>query len=156
MSHLLDAIRGVPNACEPMPGFVTGGQPAVEHLRALERAGCQVVLDIREAMEPQPYRVPEGVRALGLEYRGIPVGHGTVADETFDQLLATVRELVGKRPAFCYCASGNRVGASLLPYFMLEQGMTEPDAVTAAMRVGMRSPGLLEQALDYVRRRQPG
>src|SRR3989454_5667892 len=53
MSQLLDAIAGVPNACEPIHGIVTGGQPAPEHLAALKRAGCEVVIDIREAMEPQ-------------------------------------------------------------------------------------------------------
>ncbi len=48
MSQLLDAIDGVPNACEPMPGIVTGGQPTADHLAALKRAGCEVVLDIRD------------------------------------------------------------------------------------------------------------
>jgi len=38
MSQLLDAIDGVPNACEPIHGIVTGGQPTLEHLAALKRA----------------------------------------------------------------------------------------------------------------------
>src|SRR5438046_9248165 len=74
MSHLLDAIAGVPNACEPIPGIVTGGQPASEHLAALKRAGCEVVIDIREAMEPRPFKTPAAVVQAGLEYRSIPVG----------------------------------------------------------------------------------
>src|SRR2546427_1848091 len=61
MSQLLDAAAGVPNACEPIPGIVTGGQPSAAHLDALRRAGCEVVLDIREPMEPQPFR--HGVRS---------------------------------------------------------------------------------------------
>jgi rhodanese-related sulfurtransferase len=152
MSQLLDAIGGVPNASEPIPGLVSGGQPTAQHLAALKRAGCEVVLDIREPMELQPYRVPDTVRAAGLEYLNIPVGHGIVSDATFGRLLDTLRELAGKKRAFVYCASGNRVGVSLIPYFMLDQGMPEEDAVTAAMRVGTRSADLLEQALDYVRR----
>jgi len=139
MSHLLDAISGVPNACEPIHGIVTGGQPAPEHLAALKRAGCAVVIDLREAMEPR---------------RHIPVGHGAVSDTTFTRLLDAVRELAGKRPAFVHCSSGNRVGAALLPYFMLEQGLEEEDAVAQAMRVGLRSAELMEQALEYVRSRQ--
>ncbi len=95
MSQLLDAIDGVPNACEPIHGIVTGGQPTLEHLAALKRAGGEVVIDL-----------------------------------------------------------GNRVGVALIPYFMLEQGMEEEDAVTAAMRVGMRSAELMAQALEYVRSRQ--
>ncbi len=152
MSQLLDAIAGVPNAHEPVPGLITGGQPTAEHLAALKRAGCEVVLDIREAMEPQPYRVPDAVRALGLDYRAIPVGHGTVSDDTFGALLAAARELAGHKRAFVYCGSGNRVGAGLLPYFLLDLKLPEDEAVTQAMRIGLRSADLLEQALGYARR----
>src|SRR5690348_9225507 len=154
MSQLLDAVSGVPNAAEPIPGIVTGGQPAAQHLAALRRAGCEVVLDMRDPMEPQPFRVPDAVVAAGLEYRSIPVGHGTVADATFGQLLEAVRDLAGKRPAFLYCSSGNRVGVGLLPYFILEQGMDEEAAITQAMRLGMRSADLMAQALEYARSRQ--
>jgi protein tyrosine phosphatase (PTP) superfamily phosphohydrolase (DUF442 family) len=154
MSQLLDAIAGVPNACEPIPGLVTGGQPAPEHLAALKRAGCAVVIDIREPMEPQPFRTPDAVVAAGLEYRSIPVGHGAVSDTTFGRLVDAVRELAGKKPTFVYCSSGNRVGAGLLPYFMLEQGMDEEAAVAQALRVGLRSAELMEQALGYAQGRQ--
>src|SRR3989442_7553504 len=154
MSHLLDAISGVPNACEPIHGIVTGGQPAPEHLAALKLAGCAVVIDIREAMEPRPFKTPDAVVQAGLEYRNIPVGHGTVTDATFGRLLDAVRELAGKRPTFVYCSSGNRVGVALIPFFMLEQGMEEEDAVTAAMQVGMRSADLMAQALECARARQ--
>jgi protein tyrosine phosphatase (PTP) superfamily phosphohydrolase (DUF442 family) len=153
MSQLLDAAAGVPNACEPIPGIVTGGQPSAAHLEALKRAGCEVVLDIREPMEPQPFRAPDAVAAAGLEYVNIPVSHGPLADETFDQVRATVRGFAGKKRVLFYCGSGNRVGVTLLPYFMLDEGMTEEEAVTEAMRVGMRSAGLMEEALDYVRRK---
>ncbi|HEV2751045.1 MAG TPA: hypothetical protein VGV12_11040 [Gemmatimonadales bacterium] len=154
VSQLLDAIAGVPNACEPIPGLVTGGQPAATHLAALKQAGCVVVIDIREPMEPQPFRTPDGVVAAGLEYRRIPVGHGAVSHATFGQLSDAVRELAGKRPAFIYCSSGNRVGGSLLPYLMLDRGLEEEAAVAQALRVGLRSAELMEQALDYVRSKQ--
>ena len=154
MSQLLDAIAGVANACEPIPGIVTGGQPALEHLAALRRAGCAVVIDIRESMEPQPFRARDAVTNAGLEYQSIPVGHGAVSDATFGRLLDAVRGLGGKKPGFVYCASGNRVGAALLPYFMLEQGMDEEQAIAQAMRVGLRSAELMEQALEFARGRQ--
>ena len=154
MSQLLDAIAGVPNACEPIHGIVTGGQPAPEHLAALKRAGCAVVIDLCEAMEPRPFKTPDALVQAGLEYRSIPVGHGAVADATFGRLMDTVRELAGRRQAFVHCSSGNRVGAGLLPYFMLEQGLEEEEAVAQAMQVGLRSAELMEQALEYVRGRQ--
>lgn len=155
MSQLLDAAAGVPNACEPIPGIVTGGQPTLAQLAALKRAGCEVVLDIREPMEPRPYRTPDAILAAGFEYVNIPVSHGPLADTTFDEVRRTVRDLVGKKRVFFYCASGNRVGVVLLPYLMLDRGIDEAAAVTEAMRVGMRNAGLMEEALDYVRRNSP-
>src|SRR2546427_253854 len=55
-TQLLAAIAGVPNGCEPIHGIVTGGQPTLEHLAARKRAGGEVVIDLREPMEPQPFR----------------------------------------------------------------------------------------------------
>jgi protein tyrosine phosphatase (PTP) superfamily phosphohydrolase (DUF442 family) len=105
-------------------------------------------------MEPRPFKTPDAVVQAGLEYVSIPMGHGAVSDATFGRLLDAVRGLAGKRPAFVHCNSGNRVGAGLIPYFMLEQGQEEQDAVAQAMRVGLRSAELMEQALEYVRSRQ--
>src|SRR5206468_1882320 len=111
MSQLLEAAAGVANACEPIPGVVTGGQPTLAHLAALKRAGCEVILDIREPMEPQPFRAA-AVAAAGLEYINIPVSHGPLDDATFDRVRRTVRELAGHKRCFFYCASGNRVAAA--------------------------------------------
>ena len=156
MSALLQAVSGLPNAFEPLPGLITGGQPQPHHVAALQRAGCQVVIDCREAMEPRPVREPEDIVAAGMEYVAIPVGHTVVADETFARIREAVKAVVGKRPALFHCASGNRVGATLLPYLILDRGFSEEDAVTAAMQIGMRSAGLMESALEYTSRQQPG
>jgi protein tyrosine phosphatase (PTP) superfamily phosphohydrolase (DUF442 family) len=154
MSQLLDAAIGVPNAHEPIPGIVTGGQPTLEQVATMKRAGCEVLLDIREPMEPRPYRTPDAVVAAGLQYINIPVSHGPLSDKTFDQVRATVRQLAGQKRALFHCGSGNRVGVTLIPYFMLDLGMSEDEAVTEAMRVGTRNAGLIQEALDYVKRRQ--
>ena len=154
MSQLLNAAAGIPNACEPIPGIVTGGQPSAAQLAALKRAGCEVVLNIRQPMEPQPYRTPDAVVAAGLEYVNIPVSHGPLSDETFDKVRRTVRALAGKKKVLFHCGSGNRVGVTLLPFFILDQGMDEEEAVAQAMRIGMRHAGLMQEALEYVRRQQ--
>jgi len=152
MSDLLDAIRGVANAAEPVPGLVTGGQPTARHLALLRDAGCEVVLDIRDPMEPRPFRTPEAVQEAGFEYVSIPVGHVDVPAETFAQVRDTVRGAVsaGRKMLF-HCASGNRVGAAMIPYLMLERGLSEDEAVTEALKMGTRSAGLIESALAYVR-----
>jgi len=153
MSQLLDAIAGVTNASEPLPGVVTGGQPQASHLATLKAAGCEVVLDIRDPMEPQPFG-PEAVRALGLEYLNVPVSPATHTDETLARIRAAVQSFAGSRKAFFYCNSGNRVGATLIPYLMLDTGLAEAAAVETAMGCGMRSAELMEWALEYVRKRR--
>jgi protein tyrosine phosphatase (PTP) superfamily phosphohydrolase (DUF442 family) len=151
MSQLLDAIAGVTNASEPLPGVVTGGQPQAAHLATLKAAGCQVVLDIRDPMEPQPFG-PEAVRALGMEYVNVPVSGSTHTDETLARIRAAVQSFAGTRKAFFYCNSGNRVGATLIPYLLLDAGLSEEAAVETAMKVGMRSAELMEWALTYVKK----
>lgn len=151
MSELLDAISDVVNAREPVPGLVTGGQPSREHLARLKRAGCEVVLDVRDPMESRPFRTPGEIEAAGLEYVNIPVGHGPVPEATFEKVLQTVRDLVARgRKTLFHCASGNRVGGTLIPYLMLDRGMSEDEAVVEAMKMGTRSGQLVRLAMDYV------
>jgi len=153
-SHqLLDAIADVLNAREPFPGLATGGQPEAAHLAALKAAGCDIVVDVRDPMEPQPFDAPVAVRAAGLAYVNIPVPHSAPEDRTLDAVRHAMQEITAKRQrAFIYCNSGNRVGAALIPYLMLDCGFAEDAAVTAAMQIGTRSAELIEAALDYVRR----
>lgn len=154
MSELLDAISGVPNAEEPISGLVTGGQPLARHLAALKQAGCALVLDCRDPMEPRPLAEPEEVAAAGLDYVCVPMGHGRGEDATLAKIREVLRANVGKRKMFYHCASGNRVGASVIPYLILDQGFAEEDAVNAAMRMGMRNAELMEWALEYVKSQQ--
>jgi protein tyrosine phosphatase (PTP) superfamily phosphohydrolase (DUF442 family) len=152
MSRLLDAAAGIPNAAEPVPGLVTGGQPAAAHLAALKAAGCVAVIDMRDPMEPRPYRAPAAVVAAGLTYHSVPVPHDPGDDATLSDVRRVVRELVAQGPVLVHCASGNRTGAALIPYLMLDRGFSEEDAVSEALQMGTRSAGLLEWAVDYARR----
>lgn len=154
MTDLLSAIAGLANACEPLPGVVTGGQPTAEHIDALKAAGCEVVLDLRDPMEPRPLDEPAAVRAAGMEYLNIPVSGAHLTDETLARVRDTVSNLVGDRTLFVHCGSGNRVGAALIPYLMLDRGLEEEEAVEMAMKVGLRSAELMEWALAYVKARK--
>lgn len=152
MSDLLDAAAGVPNAAEPLPGLVTGGQLLPQHLATLKQAGCELVFDCRDPMEPRPLREPEDVEAAGLRYECVPVGHTRGDDATLRRVREVLRANVGTRKVFYHCASGNRVGATLIPYLILDRGFTKEEAVNVALRVGMRSAELMEWALEYVDR----
>jgi protein tyrosine phosphatase (PTP) superfamily phosphohydrolase (DUF442 family) len=153
MSTLLDAVAGLPNAAEAIPGIVTGGQPTAAHLVALKAAGCDVIVDNRDPMEPRPFDEPATVRAAGMEYLSVPIVHGAATVDTMKRMHQVVRGLKGRK-ALLHCSSGNRTSAALIPYFMLDNGMKEEDAVDLAMRIGLRSAELMEVAVEYVRTRK--
>ncbi len=155
MTNPLDALAGVANAAAPLPNLLTGGQPSAGHLGALKNAGVTVILDIRDPIEPRPFDEPATARQLGLEYINVPVSAATLDDPTLERILEVVRSNAG-RPLLFHCASGNRVGGALLPHFILDHGMTEDDAIQAAMRIGLRGADILEWGLDYARRHAPG
>jgi protein tyrosine phosphatase (PTP) superfamily phosphohydrolase (DUF442 family) len=76
MPTLLEAISGVANACQPITGLVTGGQPGTSQLEAMKAAGVSVILDLREPMEPRPIDEPAKVAELGMEYVNVPISAG--------------------------------------------------------------------------------
>jgi len=153
MPDLVQAMHGVANACQILPNVISGGQPNAEQLRALKEAGGGIVLDLRDPMEPRPVNEAEVVRELGMEYANVPVRAGSLDDTTLERILSVLRKAGGKT-VFLHCGSGNRVGGALLPYFILDQGMEEQDAVDQAMRVGLRSAEMMEWGLEYARRKQ--
>lgn len=148
MSKPFDALASVPNAHEPVPGLITGGQPSEQQLRDFAAAGGKVVLDIRDPMEVRPFDEPALARELGLEYINVPISPGATSDDKLDRILAALRKH-RDQPMLMHCASANRVGGALLPYFILDQKMSVDDATDAAMRVGLRSPEFMAWGMDY-------
>jgi protein tyrosine phosphatase (PTP) superfamily phosphohydrolase (DUF442 family) len=154
MSTAFEAVRGVTNACQVLPHLITGGQPDAMQLRALKEAGGEIVLDIRDPMEPRPVDEPGLLLELGMEYVNVPVRAGALDDRTLERILTVLRQ-AGERTVFFHCGSGNRVGGALIPHLMLDQNVSEQDAVDRAMQAGLRSLELMEWGLDYARRHQP-
>ncbi len=147
------ALAQVPNACQALPDVVTGGQPTEAQLEAFRAAGGEVVLDVRDPSEPRPLDEAATARRLGLEYVVVPVTAATLSDETLDRVRAALRSARGRR-LFFHCRSGARVGAGLIPYLILDEGMDEGDAIDLAVRVGLNSPELLSWAVEYARRKR--
>ena len=148
-----EALAGIANACQATPTLITGGQPSADQLAAFKRAGGAVVLDIRDPMEPRPFNEPAKMKELGLEYVVVPVVSGQTNDAILERILETVRAHKD-RPMLFHCGSGNRVGGALIPYFMLDLGMDEEAAIEQAMRIGLRSPEMMQWGLGYVAGRQ--
>lgn len=150
---LLDALAGTPNATQPLPWLLAAGQPGADDLRAAADAGVKVVIDLRDPMEPRPFDEADLLRELGVAYVNIPVNSGALDASTLERILTTLREHAGS-PTLLHCASANRVGGALIPYFILDEGMAEPAAIDAAMRVGLRSAELMEWGTAHARARR--
>ncbi len=148
-----EAIQGVVNACQPLPKITTGGQPTPAHLAALHEAGVDIVLDLRDPMEARPFNESATAESLGMEYVNVPVTPATMTDSTLDRIIGLLRG-AGERQVFIHCGSANRVGGALIPYFVLDFGMDEDEAVQQAMRIGLRAPDLMEWGLGYARARR--
>ena len=146
------AVR-LPIVGEAWPGVVSAGQPTSGQWQDVRDAGFGTVVDLREAWEPRGHDERPAVEAAGLRYVNVEFGHGPIADETFDRVRALVRER-GDAPLFVHCATGNRVGAALIPALMLDEGATEREALEGAVRAGLASRELAAVAMDYVRRKR--
>jgi protein tyrosine phosphatase (PTP) superfamily phosphohydrolase (DUF442 family) len=151
MSSPIDALRGVTNANQASPTVITGGQPTPAHFRALKDAGVEVVLDIRDPMEPRGFDQPALMEELGFDYKVITVSDAHLNDQTLGAITDVMRQSEGHQ-TLVHCASGNRVGGALIPWLILDQGMTEEEATMAAMRMGLRGAHLLEWGLEYARK----
>lgn len=150
-NRLLSRLDNVENASLPYPWLVTGGQPSADALEALAQAGIHDVFDLRGAVEPRGFDEPAVTRALELNYLSIPV---TPADFTDSKFTAFRHHLIAHgpdNPMFIHCGTGNRVGAALLPWLVLDQGLSEEVALEMARTVGLKSPELTKRALDYIR-----
>jgi protein tyrosine phosphatase (PTP) superfamily phosphohydrolase (DUF442 family) len=154
MTTPFDAVSTVANACQVLPGVITGGQPTAQQLRAFKAAGGKVVLDVRDPMESRMVDEPALVRELEMTYVNVPVRAGSLDDATMERILSALRQSAGET-VFFHCGSGNRVGGALIPHLILDHGIEEQDAVDQAMRVGLRSLEIMEWGLDYARRHQP-
>jgi len=151
VSALLSAVAGLPNAAEPVSGWITGGQPTEQQIKSFKAAGGEVVVDNRDPMEPRSFDEPGTVRAAGLEYISLPIVHGAVTVQTMKRMHDAAKKLTGKK-ALLHCSSGNRTSATLIPYLMIDEKMDEESAVETAMKGGLRSAELMELALEYVRK----
>ena len=148
-------LRALPNAATPVAGVVTAGQPSAAQLEALAQAGLRTVVDLRASAEPRGFDEAERVRAAGMTYHPVPVTPTTLGADEFE----AVRELLrarDTRPTLVHCASGNRVGALLIPYLVLDDGRSPDEALAIAHEVGLRSDDLARVAFDYVRTRGDG
>lgn len=152
MTTPLEALGPTPNATQVLPHLVSGGQPGPAEFTALRDAGVEVILDIRDPMEPRPFDEAALVQELGMRYYNIPVVAGRLDDAVMEEILRVLRT-EKDRPTLFHCASGNRVAGPMIAYLMLDEQMAEEDAVMMGMRIGMRSAEIMQWGTEYAHRK---
>ena len=129
------------------------GQPQPDDFRIAHEMGIKSILSIREQSELD-WDEKKVVEDLGMNYFHIPFrGPKKLTDDVF----AKTRKLFtdkAKQPIMVHCGSANRVGAVWLAHRVLDDGITEEAALAEAKKVGLRTPGYLDKAHDYIKRMQ--
>lgn len=148
---VLVRLAGIENIAAPYPWLLTGGQPDSAALATLAEAGVHDVMNLRTAAEPAPFDERALAKRLGLKYLPIPTGATDFSDARFTAFRHHLIAHGPKKPLFVHCASGNRVGAALLPWLVLDQGVEEDEALRIAQRMGLRDPDLTRTAREYIR-----
>jgi protein tyrosine phosphatase (PTP) superfamily phosphohydrolase (DUF442 family) len=141
----------LPNARQPLPGVLTGGQPSEEQLTALAAAGYRTVVSLRTAAEGAP---PMGELAtrLGMRYVEIPISGAQ--DLTADRAaqLGSILTDEKARPVVVHCAAGNRAGALLA----IEQAQVEGKPPEEALDIGLAAGlTMLEPAVRVILKLPP-
>ncbi len=131
------ALVAIPNAQQPLPGIVTGGQPSEAQLRQAHATGYRTVISLL----PDGETATEGTlaRELGLRFVSIPVHGAEDLTEAKASELGRALHAEGALPVILHCASGNRAGALLaLEQFYVEHASTQ-EALTIGDRAGLKA-----------------
>ncbi|MDX1383890.1 MAG: protein tyrosine phosphatase family protein [Thermoanaerobaculia bacterium] len=140
---------GIVNESSPAEGVVFGGQPTEEQLRKLAAAGYETIIDLRGEEEDRGYDEAAVTKALGLDYRTIPMTRETMGQaETWDAFVELFSEV--DRPVLVHCASGNRVGAAYYAYLVDREGLDREAALEKAKTYGLRSESLVGPVDSYL------
>lgn len=129
----------LPNAKQPAPGLLTGGQPTEADLRAAAAAGYKTVINLRPGSEMAGIDESGQVESLGMHFISIPIGGAADLTEEnarrLDRAMATSESM----PMIIHCASGNRVGALLALRANLIQGKSAHEALAFGKAAGLTS-----------------
>ena len=121
----------IPNALQPAPDLLTGGQPTMAQIAQLAAAGAKTIVNLRAEDPATRAAEAAAAEAAGLRYVELPIAGGPgVTVESAAALGAILRD-PDQRPLVIHCQSGNRVGA-LVALDAAAQGAD----VEAAVQIG--------------------
>lgn len=139
---------GIPNATRPEEGLLIAGQPTAKQLKAAAKAGYRTVIDLRPLSEDHGFDEEKAARKAKLEYTNIGVTPDTLDTSTIKYFMTVLSN--AERPALVHCSSGNRAGGLYYAWLVLENGMSEDQAMQIAQAAGLTAPDLGERVHELV------
>lgn len=142
--------EGVVNYTRVDATVACAGATPPEAMAEIRARGFASIINFRTAGE-RGATVDAGqaaAEAAGLRYHHIPFREPSA--EVAETFLAAIGD-PANQPAFIHCGSANRVGAMWLIKRVKQDGWNVDDALAEAETIGLRSEGLREFALAYVR-----
>jgi uncharacterized protein (TIGR01244 family) len=142
--------EGVRNYTRVDATVACAGATPPEAMAELKERGFVSVINFRTAGENGATvdAGQEAAEAAGLTYFHIPFREPSA--EVAETFLDTVSD-PSNQPVFIHCGSANRVGAMWLIKRVKQDGWSVEEAMSEAEAIGLRSEGLKEFALEYVK-----
>ena len=132
--------------------ILLAGQPQPEDFAILKQAGIKTIITLRKAQE-LPWNEADVAKQHGIKFVEVPfAGPDELKPEVFDQVLKILRDKK-RGPTVLHCGSANRVGGIWYAYRVLDGKQSPQTALAEAKVVGLRTPGYLQKAQEYVARR---
>lgn len=125
------------NFREYEPGLYSAGQPNIEQLQALARAGVRTIINLRALDEPAPFDEPRAAADLGLRYVSIPVAGAKALMAATIAFARALDEAERHGDTLIHCASGNRVGALVALHRSLMRRASPEEAMAVGRRAGL-------------------
>ena len=148
------AALGTTNNVHRVGPIYLAGQPGVRDIAKIKAAGITQVLDLRNASEVR-WDEPGALNRAGVEHKRLAFSApSTLTDEIFDNARSAFAKADESSKLLCHCGGANRVGAVWLTYRVLDEGVAWDEALAEAKEVGLKTPGLIDRAKQYVAKKQ--
>jgi protein tyrosine phosphatase (PTP) superfamily phosphohydrolase (DUF442 family) len=125
------------------------GQPSIEDLAILKRAGVKTIITLRT---PGEIRWDEAAAVKQHEMTLVQVPFLS-PDELTPTVFDDLRKVLNSKkrgPTVLHCGAANRVGAIWYAHRMLDGNLSHEAALKEAKTVGLHTPAYLERAQAYV------
>lgn len=133
---LQEIAHAVPNFGIVSPVLLRGGQPRLDRLDSLKRAGIKTIIDLRDGQKDIDIERAYADK-LGLRFVSIPLSvFKSVSKDKVEKFLAVVRN-PENQPVLVHCRQGqDRCGTMVAMYRLLEQSWTPDRAYDEMLKFG--------------------